>query len=152
MRHLRVMLVVALVASLALTGCGQSQGESYCDAVSARSKDLADMVQSQSADALLSRTSMLQRLSAKAPSDLRDEWQTFLAAVEGLRRALRAADLRAGDVADGNFPAAVSTAQKQAVMAAATRLSSGEVAAAADGIEQQARDVCKVNIGLGAAP
>jgi hypothetical protein len=42
----------------------------------------------------------------------------------------------------------VSKAELQRIRAAATELASPDVVKAASGIEQQARDVCKVNIGL----
>ena len=41
-----------------------------------------------------------------------------------------------------------SPADQRAIIAAADQLSSDDVVAAAAGIEQEARDVCKINLGL----
>ena len=57
--------------------------------------------------------------------------------------------MKASDFKGGKPPAGLSPADKQAIADAAYRISSDDVVASASGIEQQARDVCKVNLGLG---
>ena len=48
----------------------------------------------------------------------------------------------------GKAPAGLSKEDQQAIAEAAGQITTEEVIAAASGIEQQARDVCKVNLGL----
>lgn len=143
-------LVPALVVVLLLSaaGCGSPE-ERYCGAVEQHRKELADMTSSEAGGAtLLRHLPMLRDLADDAPPDLKDEWQTFLTAVEGLDKALRAADVRPEQFDAGKAPQGVSKTDLQRIRAAATELASPDVVQAASGIEQEARDVCKVNIGL----
>lgn len=140
---LGLLLVVGPVA-----GCGEPTTADYCAQLSVDRKKIADMVSASSPTALLDNLPLLQDLGDKAPSDLRDEWQTFLGALEDLQRALRAADVSAEDFEGGEPPAGLSREDRAAVVAAADQIRSPEVVSAASGIEQQGRDVCKVNLGL----
>ena len=139
-------LVVAML--LALGGCGGSTVDDYCKDLGENRKQMADMVASQSPTALLSHLPMLRDLAEKAPSDLQDEWQTFLDAVEGLDKAIDRAGVKASDFKDGQPPAGLSETDRKAVADAAGEIRTDEVVQAAAGIEQQARDVCKINFGL----
>lgn len=146
MRRLVPALLLVLLTGVA--GCGDPQ-ERYCASVEEHRKELADMTSSEAGGAaLLRHLPMLQDLAADAPPDLQDEWQTFLTAVEGLDKALRAADVRPEQFGAGKPPSGLSKPELQRIQAAATRLASPDVVQAASGIEQEARDVCKVNIGL----
>lgn len=139
-------LAVLLLA--ALTACGEPTTEDYCARLDQDRRQLSEMVDSGSPTALLSNLELLDGLAELAPSDLKDEWQTFLGALEELDRALDAADVTAGDFQDGTPPAGLDRADREAIVAAADQVRSEEVVAAASGIEQQGRDVCKVNLGL----
>lgn len=139
---------LALTLLLPLAGCGESQIDRYCHAVEGYRTELADMVDSSSATALLSHRPMLHDLASQAPEDLTDEWQTFLAAVDGLQEALDRAGVKASAFSGGKPPAGMSAAARKAVADAADQLRSDDVVLAANGIEQQGRDVCKVNFGL----
>ena len=90
---------------------------------------------------------MLRDLAEKAPDDLADEWQTFLGALEGLDKALKDAGVKPSDFKDGKPPAGLSAADQKAIADAAGQIGSDEVVAGRLRIEQQARDVCKVNLG-----
>jgi hypothetical protein len=138
-------LVVALLLSLA--GCGDPT-ESYCSDLEKQRKQIAEMVESSSPSALLSNLPMLHDLAEKSPDDLTDEWQTFLGALDGLDEAIKDAGVKASDFKDGKAPSGLGEADKKAIADAAGQVRSDEVVAAASGIEQQARDVCKVNLGL----
>jgi hypothetical protein len=137
--------LVVLLLGTTLAGCG---GTSYCDTLSADRVKLDDMISSQRHDALLTGLPVLTGLADKAPDDLTDEWQTFLNAVEGLRDALKAAGLPTSAYRDGKIPASVTGVKREDIVAAATTLASGDVVSAVTGIETQARDVCKQNLGL----
>ena len=148
-RRLGGALVLGLVLSLA--GCGGEGGriDDYCSALKADQKQIAEMIESPSPTSLLSSLSMLQGLARKAPDDLADEWQAFLGAVEGLEEALDDAGVKPSEFEDGKAPAGLSAADRKAIAAAATQITTDEVSAAASGIDQHARDVCKTNLGLG---
>lgn len=151
----RALLVAPL---LLVAGCGGGnplsgllgQGDSpaaYCHTLSADRKAFADMLAADSPTALVQRLPMLAGLAAQAPPDLADEWQVFLSAVKGLQSALRHAGVRPSAFVDGQPPKGVTPAQDAAIRRAANALSSPDTVSAAQGIEQQARDVCKINLG-----
>lgn len=134
---------------LPLAGCGGTSIEDYCAEVREHREEIAEMVSSEAgAAALLEGLPLLRELAEDAPDDLSDEWQTLLNAVDNLDEALGAADVTAADFERGRPPEGMTATQRRAISDAASDLTSAEVTGAATGIEQQARDVCKVNFGL----
>ena len=145
MRRLVTAVVAALL--LSLTGCGDPT-EDYCSELREDRKEFAEMLESESSSALLGNLPMLRDLAEKSPEDLADEWRTYLSAIEGLDKAIDRAGVKPSDFDDGKPPAGLSEADKKAIAEAAGQITTEEVIAAASGIEQQARDVCKLNLGL----
>jgi hypothetical protein len=145
-RHLAAAAALALLASL--SGCGQDPIDAYCSDLGSHRKQLSDMLDSTSPDALLARRDVLNGLAEKSPPDLQDEWQTFLNAVNDLQSALKHAGVKASQFTAGKPPAGLSAADQKAIVDAADELSSDDVVAAATGISQEATDVCKINLGL----
>ena len=143
MRRGTAVLVAALL--LPLSGCG---GQSYCDALQQQRKEIAEMTGSGSPSALLDGLPMLRDLAEKAPEDLADEWQTLIGALDGLDDAIREAGVKPADFEDGKPPAGLSAADQKAITDAANQIGTDGVVQASAGIEQQARDVCKLNLGL----
>ncbi|MGN6252502.1 MAG: hypothetical protein ACTHNS_11885 [Marmoricola sp.] len=119
----------------------------YCKALSGDRTAFADMLAADSPTALVAQVPMLRALAGQAPPDLRDEWQVFLGAVEGLQQALQRAHVDPSAFAGGTTPKGVTRAQDAAIRRAADALSAPDTVAAAQGIETQARDVCKINLG-----
>jgi hypothetical protein len=140
------VLAVALLVPVA--GCGEDSIESYCSDLREHRKEMAEMVESTSPSALLSHLPMLHDLAEQAPQDLEDEWQVFVGALDDLDKAIRDAGVKPSDFEDGKPPAGVSAAERRAIADAASQIRTDEVVEAASGIEQQGRDVCKVNFGL----
>lgn len=143
--------VLAAVVGVGLTGgvlvgCGDPEA-AYCDQLRSDQAALGEIVNASAPGALLSGLPTLRGLAAKAPEDLTDEWQTFVNAVAGLDEAVRRAGLRPSEVR-GSLPDDLSASDRAAVTGAADVLASSAVVDSANGIETQARDVCKVNIGL----
>ncbi|MET0998927.1 MAG: hypothetical protein ABWX73_09455 [Marmoricola sp.] len=136
-------LAVALL--LPLTGCG---GGDYCGALEEQRKEIADMLASGSPSALLDGLPMLRDLAEQAPDDLTDEWETLIRALDGLDDAISKAGVKPGDFEDGKPPAGLSVTDQKAIADAAGQIGADEVVQASSGIEQQARDVCKINLGL----
>ena len=140
---------LALALLLPLAGCGGNSIDDYCGDLRAHQKEMAAMIDSTSSAALLSHLPMLHELADKAPEDLADEWQVFVGALDGLEKALKDAGVKPSDYADGKPPAGLSSAHRADIKGAADQVASDDVAQAAGGIEQQGRDVCKVNLGVG---
>ena len=145
MRRLVTAAAVALL--LALVGCGDPT-EDYCSELQKDRKEFAEMLESDSASALLSNLPMLRDLAEKAPDDLSDEWQTYLRAIEGLDTAIERAGVEPSDFDDGKPPAGLSEGDQKAIAEAAGQITTDDVISASSGIEQQARDVCKINLGM----
>jgi hypothetical protein len=146
-RRLLPALVLALLPLVG--GCGGDPVDEYCAQVRADREKLADMTSDEaSGAALLEQLPLLRTLADKAPRDLADEWQTFLNAVQNLDEALREAKVDPEAFKAGKPPPGTSAAQLQAIREAATQMGDPDVVQAVRAIEQQARDVCKVNVGI----
>ena len=92
---------------------------------------------------------MLHDLADKAPKDLTDEWQTFLGALDHLEKALKDAGVKPSDFEDGKPPAGLERGRPPGDHRRRRRRSPPTRSSqAANGIEQEGRDVCKVNLGL----
>jgi hypothetical protein len=143
---LAVVLPVLLLAGL--VGCGADQEDRYCTALASDREEFAAMTGDGSATALVTHLPMLERLASKAPDDLSDEWQAFLTPIRGLSDALEQAGVKPSDYHDGKPPAGLSAAEAETIAQAADRLSADGTVQAAAGIDQQARDVCKINLGI----
>jgi len=91
---------------------------------------------------------MLEQIAGKAPSDIVDDWQSFLTPVQGLAKALESAGIRPVDYHDGLPPAGTSSAVRQQIARAAALLAAEVADGVASSIDQQARDVCKLNLGM----
>ncbi len=139
------MAALAVAVLLPLTGCG---GASYCDALEEQRNEIADMLASGSPSALLDGLPMLRDLAEKAPDDLADEWETLIRALDGLDDAISRAGVKPADFEDGKPPAGLSVTDQKAIADAAGQIGADEVVQASSGIEQQARDVCKINLGI----
>ena len=150
MKLSRSVCVAVLTALLVagVSGCGGSQEDHYCAALSSDREEFAAMVGDGSPTALVTHLPMLERLAAKAPDDLSDEWQAFLTPIRGLDDALHRAGVKPSDYHDGKPPAGLSAADTEAITQAADKLSAAGTVDAATGIDQEARDVCKINLGI----
>jgi hypothetical protein len=146
LRPLGVAVVLSLL--LPLAGCGGNSIDEYCTDLTSHQKEMSEMLDSTSRSALLTHLPMLRDLADKSPKDLTDEWQTFLGAIEGLDKAIKAAGVKPSDFQDDKPPAGLSATDRKAIADAADQILTDEVKQAAAGIEQEARDVCKVNLGV----
>jgi hypothetical protein len=148
MRPRRLATSVALAALLlAPTACGDKEA-GYCKALGSDQKVFAEMEDDTSGLGLLEHRTTLHALADKAPDDLDDEWQTFLGALDAFSSTLADTGVEPDDFVDGKPPAGLSAADRTRIANAASELSSEDVVEAANGIEQQAKDVCKLQLGL----
>jgi hypothetical protein len=135
-----VLLVAALLGGL-LGGCGD-QKEQYCDAVRSHQRELGEELGGGGPDALLKALPVFRDLADEAPDDIRDEWRTVVDALEGLRDALEDAGVDPATYDRDQPPPGLTSEQKDAIDAAARRLTSDATVAAFNAVDQQAKDVC----------
>lgn len=151
-----VAAIVIAVLLGATAGCGNpvhliTGGDAiddYCSALNSHRQQFADLIDTSSPAALLDALPMFKDLADKAPDDISDDWQTFLLALQGLQKALQAAGVKPSQFADGKPPTSLGRAQRKAIAVAADQVSARPTVAAVGAIDQEARDVCKINLGL----
>jgi hypothetical protein len=148
--HRRTLATLVLAVSLlaaGLSGCAD-QKEKYCDAVKDHQQELGEVLGEEGPTALLKALPIFRDLADEAPQDIRDEWRTFIAALEGLESALEDAGVDPATYDRDNPPADLSQAQQDKIDAAALELVSPQTETAFEGIQQQARDVCHTTLQL----
>ena len=145
----RRILTTALSGLLLLSvpACGD-QEKGYCSALKTDQPMFAEMQDDTSGLGLLEHRTKLHGLAEKAPDDLTDEWQTFLGALDAFAGTLRDDGVKPSDFVDGKPPEGISDAERTRIADGASELSSADVVEAANGIEQHAKDVCKLQLGL----
>ncbi len=147
--------LVVLLLVLPLAGCA-SEKEEYCSALQDEQKNLERLSAGSddpgSGD--LARTiDVFERLRAEAPDDMVDEWDTYVTALQALEKALDDAGADESMFSDGERPEGMSKDDYASISSAAVELRSTRVVQAAAGIENQARDVCKIDLnGSGLGP
>jgi len=135
------MAVVLLLTLILATGCADQQ-EKYCDAVKDHQQELGRVLGEGTPTALLTALPILRDLAEEAPDDIRDEWRTVVDALEGLQDALTHAGVDPATYDRDHPPEGLSQDDKDAIDAAARKLSSEPTVAAFNGVDQQAKDVC----------
>jgi hypothetical protein len=148
--------VLAGVVVLTSSGCSGDPQEEYCSALA----DQQQTLQRLSADAgdpgrgdLARFIDVFVTLRDAAPDDMVDEWDTYVTAWQALESALDDAGADESMFTDGKRPEGMSRRDYRRISAAAADLRSTRVVAAGAGIEQQALDVCKIDLaGSGLSP
>lgn len=142
--------LMGLVLVASTTSCA-SETESYCAELEEQKQTLTDLATGSTDPAgnVLEETlEVFQTLREAAPGDIEDEWSTLVFAYEGLADSFEAAGTTPGEFDPGSPPEGVSDAEAERIEGAAAELRSQRVVKAADGLQQHARDVCKVDLGL----
>lgn len=140
-----VLVAAALVAPL--SACGDPV-QAYCGDLQDNREKLSQIINGGSPTALIDNLTLLKKIAGRAPNDLTDEWQTFINAIEDLDQALHDAHVDPAAYHDGRPPPGLTRSQRREVADAATQLASPQVLSAADGIVQEARDVCHLDLEL----
>jgi len=142
-------LLVAGVALVGVSGCGTDDPfAAYCDEVAAQQRPLTEALAQGAPTGLLAALPSFQALADQAPDDLVDEWAVVTQRLSTLQRALEAADVDPRTYNPQRPPSGVSDADRTAIETAAMGLVAPAMAAALDGVQQQARDVCKTPLSL----
>jgi len=135
---------------VSLSGCAD-QTDKYCGMLNddkATLTDLRKTVSEPGNDFFGESLGLFEALRDEAPDDVVDEWDTFVFAWQGLADAIDEAGVDPAEYQPGKMPPGLAPAQAKAIEGAALELASPRVADAGEGIEQHARDVCKVDLGL----
>lgn len=144
---------VAATAALSLlvvpAACGSEDGGSaagtYC---STAKRYQAVFTDDGTGLGLVTNLPKLKELAELAPDDLQDEWQVFIGALQGLGDAIASVGLKPADFVAASPPLGITPSDQTTIATAADRLAQADVTEAASGIEQQAKDVCKLQFGL----
>ncbi|HET6154145.1 MAG TPA: hypothetical protein VFE15_14425 [Marmoricola sp.] len=138
--------LLAVVVMGSLTACGSGDAVSaYCSRLKTDQSIFAD---DGTGLELVTNLAKLTSLGDAAPSDIGADWQTFLNGIEVLDDAVRKAGVAPKDFVDGKPPTGLAADKRAAIAAAADQLSSDNVVSAASDIEQEAKDVCQLDLGL----
>lgn len=144
--------MAGVVLLTALSGCA-SQTERYCGELEDQKDALTDLAvraDRPQSEVLGETLDIWRGLREEAPGDLADEWTTLVFALEGLVEAFEEAGTTPEEFDPRNLPPGVSAEDARTLEAAASELASQRVTEAGDGVEQHARDVCGVDLGLSA--
>jgi len=143
---------VVLLASLSvlLVGCGDDEDPfaTYCKEVAKQRPALSENLAEGEATGLIEALPEFEKLAAKAPGDIRDEWDTVTSRIGDLVSALEDADVDPATYDRKQPPAGLTDEEKDAIDAAAQALVTPEMSQALNGVEQHARDVCKTPLTL----
>lgn len=139
---------LAIAALLPLTACGGDPQEDYCAAVQEHQAELSDITADGGPEALLDALDVFRALQDEAPGDIADEWQQVVDRLEALEDALDAAGVDPSTYDSADPPADLDPNDRSAIEGAARELVSEETASAFEGLQQQARDVCKTPLSL----
>jgi hypothetical protein len=136
-------------ASLVLVGCGDDDPfEAYCNEVKAQQAALSEDLAGGEATGLIDALPEFEKLEAKAPDDLQDEWDTVTSRIGALVEALEDAGVDPASYDRKKPPTDLSVEDRKAIDAAAHALATPEMARALQGVEDQARDVCHMPLFL----
>ena len=138
-----------LICSL-MSGCASSTDD-YCSALATQEKELAALAEgarNPDGDLFANSLVLFESMREEAPDDIVDEWDTLVFAWEGVGDAFAEADVSPEDFQLGGTSGDMTDDEAQAIADAAQELGSTRVVEAGNGIEQHAKDVCKVDLGL----
>lgn len=143
------LLVAATLLACGVSACGEEDPfEAYCAEVEAQQTRLTEVLVAGDQTALLEALPTFEKLEARAPDDLRDEWGTITSRLSDLQQALEAAGADPATYDRRNPPEGVDAEERKAIDAAARSLTTPEMQAALEGVQQQARDVCQTPLFL----
>jgi hypothetical protein len=142
----RRTLAVLVAAPLLLAGCGEPSAEEvrtdYCETVAEQQRALSDRLADRSPTVLLDAQPIFRDLAAEAPSDIADDWDVLLDAIDGLDRALADAGVDPATYDAAKPPSDLTDEQRDTIERAAAELLNPRTEEAVAAVDQQARDVC----------
>lgn len=148
-RNVRLLVLVPLLAS-AVTGCGGEEDPfaGYCEEVQAQQKPLTEALAVGGPTALIEALPSFEALADAAPDDITDEWSVVIGGIQRLVDTLEEAGVDPATYDRENPPAGVTSEQRDRIDAASRQLTAPDSVTALEGVQQQARDVCKTPLSL----
>jgi hypothetical protein len=148
----RPVVVAGVVVAVAAAGTTvyavtRDEGDrfaDYCALVEERQPALSEALSGGARTGLITALPVFRELAAAAPDDIVDEWKVVVDRIDGLADALDAAGVDAAAYDRRDPPAGVDADERAAIDAAAAALGEPAMTEALSGVEQQARDVCRV--------
>ena len=145
----RVAVLGALILLLPVTGCGEDDPyAAYCAEVEAQQKPLTEALAQGGPTALIAALPSFEALAEKAPDDLADEWRTVVGSISDLVDALEAAGVDPDTYDRETPPDGLDDEEQDRIDAAARGLTRPATVEALTGVQQQARDVCKLPLAF----
>ena len=115
-----------LTGPLLLAGCGEPSAEEvrtdYCEAVAEQQRGAERAARRPLAHALLEALPIFRDLAAEAPSDIADDWDVLLDALDGLDEALADADVDPAAYDAAKPPSDLTDEQRASIERAAAEL------------------------------
>ncbi len=141
--------LAALLLLPGLAGCGEDDRfADYCEEVKTQQRPLTEAAAQEGATGLIVALPSFEALQEKSPPDIADEWATVTRRIQVLVDALEEAGVDPATYDRENPPEGLSEEDRAAIDAAARELASPAVVVALEGVQQQARDVCKTPMSL----
>ncbi|MGH3445320.1 MAG: hypothetical protein ACRDPB_08095 [Nocardioidaceae bacterium] len=150
-RPLGVALAVGVLLAAGPVGCA-SHTDTYCSTLKGDKATLSQLASGggpSTNKSLHSAVTVLRELRDGAPADIAPDWDTLVAAFSRLFGALHAAGVDPKHFTPDKRPPGVSTGEYHEITQAALALSSTKLLAAAGRIQDEARQVCHVDLGGG---
>lgn len=150
LRHALLIPAVAVVVVPGLAACGGEDDPfaAYCAEVEAQQEPLSEALATDEPTALIEALPSFEKLAAKAPDDIVDEWSVVTKGIQRLVEVLDEAGVDPATYDREHPPAGLTPEQQGLIDAAARQLTSPDNVAAFEGVQQQARDVCKTPLSL----
>ncbi len=144
------MLALLLAGTAACSGGGGDE-EDYCASFLDRRQELSDLATRQSeaakdgegVDVLSPTLAAFEDLRSRAPTELRDEWDTLVFAYRDLAEAVESSGLDPVEFQVGEVPEGLAPADRKVLSRVASKLGAPRVVEAASGIEGYSAQVCE---------
>ncbi|RNL79269.1 hypothetical protein [Nocardioides marmorisolisilvae] len=159
MRRFSALTATAVLATGLITGCGSSSGGGSGSSSSDYCKDLKSSAAGIKAFTADNATPDFAKvadfidnahgLAKKAPSDIKDDWATMVAAMDALTDALNEAGLKVEDIGTlmtGQLPAGADPSKLAGLTSKLQEIGSDKVQKAGAAIAKQAKDTCKIDL------
>lgn len=142
-------VLAALLLLPILAACGDDDPfAAYCEEVKTQQKPLSEAAAQSDTTGLIAALPSFEALEEKSPDDIADEWAIVTQRIQVLVDALETADVVPATYDRKNPPEGLSEEDRAAIDAAARELASPGMVVALEGVQQQARDVCKTPMSL----
>jgi hypothetical protein len=138
----RLLVPAALLASLAVGGCGGDPQAGYCEAVEEHQAELAEVAASDDPAAVLDALEAYDELAEEAPRDIADDWRAVVEPLHALDEVLAEHHVDPSTYSAEEPPEDLTDDARAEIEAAARAVGSQQTVEAMTEVEQHALDVC----------